>query len=107
MGLSALFSTRTITTITLVMWLNWIVVTIGYYGISLGIGDIGSDVFINFLLVSLIEIPSYAFVLLTMDHLGRKTLYVCSVLLTGVGCLIAAFLEDGNAKTGLSIIGES
>ncbi len=104
-SLSALFSTRTMTRITLVMWVNWVVVTIGYYGISLGIGEIGSDIFINFLLVSLIEIPSYVFVLLTMDHLGRKPLYVCSILLTGVGCLVAAFLEDGNAKTSLSIIG--
>ena len=39
------------TRITIVMWINWIVVTVGYYGISLGIGDIGPDVFINFLLV--------------------------------------------------------
>ena len=86
-------------------WTNWIVVTIGYYGISLGIGNIGSDIFINFLLVSLIEIPSYVFATLTLDHLGRKTLYVTSIMITGVGCLIAAFLEDGAAKTSLCIAG--
>ncbi len=103
--MSALFSTRSMVKNGLVMWVNWIVVTVGYYGISLGIGSLGSDVFTDFLLVSLIEVPSDLFVLLTMDHLGRKTLYVCSVLLTGVACLIAAFLEVGNAKTALSIAG--
>ncbi len=51
LGFSALFATRATTKITLVMWINWIVVTLGYYGISLGIGDIGPDLFINFLLV--------------------------------------------------------
>ncbi len=51
LGLKSLFATPTMTKITLIMWVNWIVVTIGYYGISLGIGDVGSDVFINFLLV--------------------------------------------------------
>ncbi len=92
--------------ITLIMWLNWIVVSVGYYGISLGIGDVGPNVFINFLLVSLVEIPSYIFATLTIDHLGRKTLYVFCVMLTGVGCLAAAFLEDDSAiKTTLSLIG--
>ncbi len=52
-GPRALFSTPMMTKITLVMWVNWIIVTIGYYGISLGIGDIGPDVFINFFLASL------------------------------------------------------
>ncbi len=56
LGVGALFSTRTMTKITIVMWINWIVVTIGYYGISLGIGDIGPDVFINFLLVKNIAV---------------------------------------------------
>ncbi len=50
-GISAIFATPNMTRITIVMWINWIVVTVGYYGISLGIGDIGPDVFINFLLV--------------------------------------------------------
>ncbi len=103
--MSALVSTWTMTKITLVMWVNWIVVTVGYYGISLGIGNVGTDIFMSFFLVSLIEIPSNVFVALTMDHLGRKTLYVCSILLTGLGCLIAAFLEEGGAKTALSITG--
>ena len=49
--MKALFANRTMITITLVMWANWIITTLGYYGISLGIGDISSDVFLNFLLV--------------------------------------------------------
>ncbi len=51
LGISALFATWTVSKITVIMWTNWIVVTIGYYGISLGIGDIGSNVIVNFVLV--------------------------------------------------------
>ncbi len=106
-GISALFSTRTMTKITLVLWVNWIVVTMSFYGISLGIGDVGPDIFINFLLISLVEIPSYVFAIFTIDHLGRKTLLVLSMTLTGVGCLSAAFLEDDSAlKTVLSLLGK-
>ena len=56
--------------------------------------------------VSLVEIPSYVFATLTVDHIGRKSLYVFCIMLTGVGCLSAAYLEDGDtAKTALCLVG--
>ncbi len=106
LGVSAVFANRAMTKTTLILWVNWTVVTLGYYGISLGIGDVGPNLFINFMLVSLVEIPSYLFAYATIDHLGRKTVYVLCILLTGLGCLSAAFLEDDSAvKTTLSLIG--
>ena len=42
----------------------------------------------------------------TMDHSGRKPLFVSSMLLTGVFTLICAFIEEGNLKTLLALIGE-
>jgi len=53
MGPRDLFANKQITMITLILFVNWIACSLGYYGISLGIGDIGSDVFINFALVSI------------------------------------------------------
>ncbi len=47
----SLFKTRAVSKVTLVMWFNWATVTLGYYGISLGIGRLGSDVFLNLALV--------------------------------------------------------
>ena len=35
LGISSLFSSGPMTRVTLVMFVNWVVVTIGYYGISL------------------------------------------------------------------------
>ncbi len=106
MGITALFSSKTMTKITLVLWFNWVVITVGYYGISLGIGDMGPNVFINFFLVSLVEIPGDLFALLTIDRLGRRTLNVLCLFITGVGCLSAAYIEDGSAiKTILCLIG--
>jgi len=52
LGPKDLFSNATMTKITVVLFYNWIACSIGYYGISLGIGDIGSDVFVSFILVS-------------------------------------------------------
>ncbi len=55
----------------------------------------------------MVELPSYVFATLTVDHIGRKALYIFCIMLTGVGCLAAAFLEDGNIfKTILCLIGK-
>jgi len=56
--------------------------------------------------ISLIEIPSYIASSLTLDHLGRKTTYIIMISLTAVGCFIGAFLDDGNAKTALCMVGK-
>ena len=40
-----------------------------------------------------------------MDHSGRKPLFVSSMLLTGVFTLICAFIEEGQLKTLLALIG--
>jgi len=52
LGLKSLFANWTVTRMSLAMFVNWIASSLGYYGISLGIGDIGSDVFLNFILVT-------------------------------------------------------
>ena len=50
-GMKSLFATRKVSRITVIMWLQWMIVTMSYYGISLGVGDLGSDLFVNFILV--------------------------------------------------------
>jgi len=50
--LTDLFSTPTISKINIVLFTNWIACSLGYYGISMGIGDIGPDLFVNFILVT-------------------------------------------------------
>ena len=62
--------------ITLIMFVNWIVVTLGYYGISMGAANLGGDVFVSNILLALIEVPSYIVCILIMDYWGRKPIFV-------------------------------
>ena len=55
--------------------------------------------------VSLIEIPSYVFLVFVMDNIGLKPIFVYSFLLTGTSCLVAGFFEAGAMKTALALIG--
>ena len=76
LGLKDLFKNSEIRKITLVMFVNWIVCSLGYYGISLGAANLGGDVFVSNILLALIEIPSYIFCALISDYWGRKTVFI-------------------------------
>ena len=71
-----LFKTPEVRKNTIIMFINWIVVTLGYYGISMGAANLGGNVFVSNILLALIEIPSYIFCLLVLDYWGRKPLFV-------------------------------
>ncbi len=106
LGFKSLWATRAITRNTLIMIFDWIVVTLGYYGISMSMGNLGTDVFVNMILVSLIEIPSLVACWLLMDKIGRKPLLVYALAITGIPCIAAGFTPDGAGKTALALIGQ-
>ena len=78
---------------TIIMFLAWPIVTMGYYGITFGMAGLSKDLFMDFALSSLIEIPSYFLVLILMDVIGRKPIFSFSLLFTGISCLIVGSLD--------------
>jgi len=105
LGLKDLFS-KELWLITVVMWIAWPVVTMGYYGITFGMANLSDDIFTNFIVSSIIEIPAYILVLLVMDIIGRKPLFSGSLLFTGIACIICGLLEEGALRTVLAMTGK-
>lgn len=64
LGLTSLFKTRHMAIITLVMFLNWITATLCYYGLTMSSVNLSEDIYVNFVLSAVIEIPSYIFCVL-------------------------------------------
>lgn len=106
LGVVDLFNRPFVLRITLIMFVNWIVVTLGYYGISMSATGLGSDVFVSFILTALVEIPSYIFCVFVMDHWGRKPIFVSALFLTGAAAIPAGFLDEGTGKTILALVGK-
>ncbi|XP_059084961.1 organic cation transporter protein-like [Tigriopus californicus] len=106
LGMADLFKGGPITRNTILLFIIWIVITLGYYGISMNTGNLGSDIFVSLTLISLIEIPSYVVCIFIMDHLGRKPTLTISLFLTGIACIAAGFMDDGGGKTALALIGK-
>ena len=54
LGIKSLFQKANVRTITIVLFICWTLVTLGYYGVSLSSGNLSDDIFVNYLLISLI-----------------------------------------------------
>ncbi|XP_054158700.1 organic cation transporter protein-like [Oppia nitens] len=71
---------------TLIMYFTWFVNSFVYFGISLNIGDLGGNLFINFLVAGLIEFPSFIFPIVAFKYIGRRPLIGGYMLLNGLSC---------------------
>ncbi|XP_067676241.1 organic cation transporter protein-like [Haliotis asinina] len=87
-----LFTTSAMCIRTLIIFFNWLVVSMVYYGLSLNSDNLGAgSLHLNFLLVGLVEFPACALVLLLLNRLGRKILHCASMLIGGVSCILTIF----------------
>ena len=91
--------------VIMIMALNWMVVTLGYFGISMIAVNLGSNAYISSILTALIEIPSYIFCIICMDKLGRKPICVFCFFLTGISCIVAG-LPSWRFSNGIRSLGQ-
>ena len=66
---------------------------------------LGTNAYISTVAAALTEIPAYVFVILVMDHLGRKPVCCFCFFLTGILCIPAGFMH-GNLQLILVVIGK-
>ncbi|KAH9503726.1 hypothetical protein Btru_067253 [Bulinus truncatus] len=68
----------------LVIFANWLVASLVYYGLSLNVGNLSGDLYMNFFLSGVIELVSYIACLIFLDKAGRKLLQCLFMLTAGV-----------------------
>lgn len=86
-----LFSSKTLAIRTSILYFNWIVVCMAYYGLALNSGDLGGDLFMNFFLQSFMDIPANVIIILLLDRIGRKPLQVGSMIIGGAALMSTIF----------------
>ncbi|KAL4235002.1 hypothetical protein ACF0H5_006641 [Mactra antiquata] len=106
-----MFTSRVLFMRTTVIFLLWIIVTCGYYGLAFNAGDLGSDLYLNFLLQTVVELPSTLLCYFLLDRIGRKPLTVGSMIVGGVALLGTIFTliylpDTPTATTVLALIGK-
>ena len=77
-------------------------VSFAYFGVSLNMSNLAGDMYLNFGLLGLVELPAYFIVIFLVDRIGRRRLY-CSMMLIGGTACISTFLVIEYGSEGIII----
>ncbi|XP_045775639.1 organic cation transporter protein-like [Maniola jurtina] len=81
----------------------WITCTFVYYGLSINSVSLAGNRYVNFILVSFVEIPANFVCFLVLDKFGRKKVLAVTYFLSAGLCITLSFLPEGH-KTWLLIV---
>ncbi|XP_066467448.1 solute carrier family 22 member 3 [Tiliqua scincoides] len=80
---------------TFILMYAWFTSAVVYQGLVLRLGIIEGNLYLEFFISAIIELPSAFLILLTIDRIGRCPLFAASSIVAGIACLITAFLPKG------------
>lgn len=98
-GCLDLFSNLKIAKITVVLFYLWFVNTLVYYGLSLNTKHLGGDIYKNFFLSSLMEVPAYLTSVCLINWVGRRRSLCYYMMMGGAACLVCLFFQTGTKPT--------
>ncbi|XP_074514669.1 solute carrier family 22 member 4-like isoform X2 [Sebastes fasciatus] len=97
-----LLRTANIRHITLILWMMWFSFSVSYFGLSFNMSGLYGNPFINYFLVSVVELPAYAASWLTARSLPRRLSYISFTLLGALALLLIAVTL--NSQPALTLI---
>lgn len=92
-SLLTLFSIGCVAKVTLIQWFMWAAIAMAYYGISLGVQELAGDIFVNTVLMGVMEVSAVTILMFTMDNLSRRKATMYTFVISGVCYLLTGFLE--------------
>ena len=105
-----LFKTRKVAVTSLVQGYSWMFTNMVYYGLSLGADDLGGNLYLNYILVSIMEFPALVAAIYLCDKVGRKKTVLSSVIIASISCAIVSFIpinhEAKYTRTALAMLGK-
>ena len=104
-GTIDLFTHKSVRVITIIMMLSWCVNSMVYYGLALNVKNLEGNLYLNFALSSLIELPSFASTQFLLSRLGRRLSLFVLLLAACFSCFLCTFLQFYGAQnvTAISI----
>lgn len=73
----------------------WITLTFIYYGLSINSVTLAGNMYVNFILTSLVEIPGYFLSFMTLDRFGRKSSIITAFFICGISLISLPFVPPG------------
>ena len=104
-----LFKTGPAVMLSLGQMSGWFSVSLVYYALAFGVGNMGGNVYINSVLLSAVEIPAGC-ICFAMNRFGRKPTFIACLMISSIACVILPFtkpLANGNFQIVFAMIGKS
>ncbi|XP_071115010.1 organic cation transporter protein-like [Haliotis cracherodii] len=100
-----MFTSPSLVIRSLVLFLNWFVVSLGFYGLGLNVASLGGSVYTNVFITAVVELVGHVACLLLLDRIGRKSLHCTAMILGGVFCTatILPVIYGGGSLNWLTI----
>ncbi|GAB6029096.1 hypothetical protein CHUAL_004879 [Chamberlinius hualienensis] len=83
---------------TLIITAIWFAIGCGYFGLSYYAPLLSSDKYLNFLLASVAEVPTYIFLWPSMEYWGRRWTLWLSLMIAGVACVLTFLVPEDPAS---------
>lgn len=97
-----LFKSPNLRTKALLIFFNWFVISLSYYGLSWSTGSsLSGNPILNHVLSGAVEVPGYIFLLLTLNRYGRKKILAGNLMFAGSTLLLSLIVPQN--KTWLVI----
>ena len=104
-----LFKTGPAVMLSLGQMSGWFSVSLIYYALAFGVGNMEGNVYINSVLLSAVQIPA-GFICFPMNRFGRKRTFIACPMISSIACVILPFtkpLAHGNFQIVFAMIGKS
>ncbi|XP_037004272.2 solute carrier family 22 member 13 isoform X2 [Artibeus jamaicensis] len=94
--------------VTLILFFIWFVDSLGYYGLSLQVGNFGLDIYLTQLIFGAVEVPARYFGAFIMQKFGRRWSQLGTLVMGGLICITIIFIPADlpTVSTVLAISGK-
>jgi OCT family organic cation transporter-like MFS transporter 4/5 len=103
----SLFRTPVMRRNSIIMCFNWFITVFIYYALSLNVQDLGGNIYVNFLISGLVEIPSITLCIYSLKKAGRRTILASSMIVLFLASVVSVpffFIDfSGSVSTRVSL----
>ncbi|XP_063773903.1 solute carrier family 22 member 2-like [Pseudophryne corroboree] len=80
---------------TFILMYAWFACAVIYQGLIMHMGATGSDIYFDFFVSAMVEFPAAFIIIVTVDRIGRRYPWAVGCIITGLACLVTAFIPEG------------